>query len=335
MATGRTVSASFLTDLDRNVIELCERISGAIISVISSDEMKKEFKKEYGKMSYSRDGGLGLAGGKLQRDAICTRGRQGKAPFSNRNLRWHPLLVAENQPSYARPIESIEIEGDDDSQVLFFIIKNDAGRKIKYPSDKVHEIKGRHVALPKHWFPLINELKHWSDLLWTQNSCVIPALEACNWWDSVETYAVLGMALAVDLYDAPFDTIYTEIRDILTEQVVSDTVNLPTSNFPSLRDDIIRCPVCKLNISQDLERFRHSGRGTTWQPAWRSSKKEEGADSSIQVMHVNPLLEQEIKHNVSNVRYGHRWCNVAMTDHSLAETLDFMEFIIRAHARCK
>ena len=38
---------------------------------------------------------------------------------------------------------------------------------------------------------------------------------------------------------------------------------------------------------------------------------------SIQVMHVNPLLENEIKHNASNVRYGHRWCNVTMTDHSL------------------
>lgn len=70
-------------------------------------------------------------------------------------------------------------------------------------------------------------------------------------------------------------------------------------------------------------------------PAWRSSKKEEGDDSSIQIMHINPLVESEIRHNSNNVRYGHRWCNVAMTDHSLDETLDFMEFVIKAHNRCK
>jgi hypothetical protein len=50
-------------------------------------------------------------------------------------------------------------------------------------------------------------------------------------------------------------------------------------------------------------------------------------------MHVNPLIDKEIRHNAKNVRYGHRWCNVAMTDHSLDETLDFMEFIVKAHKR--
>jgi hypothetical protein len=104
MAAGRTISASFLTDLDRKVIELCESISVVIYKSISSDELKKEFKKEYGKISYTRDGGLGLGGGKIQRDSICTRGRQGKAPFSNRNLRWHPLVVAENKPIFAKQI---------------------------------------------------------------------------------------------------------------------------------------------------------------------------------------------------------------------------------------
>lgn len=58
MATGRTISASFLTDLDRKVIELCELISSAICDSIPKDESKKEFKKEYGKISYTRDGGL-------------------------------------------------------------------------------------------------------------------------------------------------------------------------------------------------------------------------------------------------------------------------------------
>ena len=335
MATGRTISASFLTDLDHKIIELCDSISKTIYGSIPDEEAKKEFKKEYGKISYTRDGGLGLGGGKIQRDAICTRGRQGKAPFSNRNLRWHPLIVAENKPDFARKIERIEIGGQDDGQILIFVIKDAKGREFKFPSDKVHEMVERFVALPEHWYPHINILKHWSDTLWTQNSCVIPALEACNWWDSVETYAVLGLALAVDLYGADFDSLYKKIRQILEKQGIDKRISLPTSIFPTKKEDIVKCPVCLLNISKDLEGFRTSERGKTWQPAWRSSKKEEGDDSSIQIMHVNPLIENHIKHNASNVRYGHRWCNVSMTDHSLDETLDFMEFVVRAHKRCK
>jgi hypothetical protein len=215
------------------------------------------------------------------------------------------------------------------------VIKDYRGREIRYPSDRVHEINDRFVALPEHWYPHINKLKYWSDTLWTQNSCVIPAIEACNWWDSVETYAVLGIALAVDLYGTDFNTLYKEIKHILQNQSIDQNITFPTSAFPSDKNDIIKCPVCRLNISQDLERFRISTRGTTWQPAWRSSKKEEGDDSSIQIMHVNPLLENEIKHNARNVRYGHRWCNVSMTDHSLEETLDFMEFVVKAHNKGK
>ena len=148
MATGRTISASFLTDLDHRVIELCESISLAIYNSISKNEFKAEFKKEYGKISYTRDAGLGLGGGKLQRDAVCTRGRTGKAPFSNRNLRWPPLVVAENKPDFARKIERIEIGGHDDGQVLIFVVKDRKGKEFKFPSDKVHEMPER-FALPE------------------------------------------------------------------------------------------------------------------------------------------------------------------------------------------
>jgi len=335
MATGRTISASFLTDLDHKVIELCDSISKTIYDSIPDEEAKKEFKKEYGKISYTRDGSLGLGGGKIQRDAICTRGRQGKAPFSNRNLRWHPLIVAENKPDFARKIERIEIRGQDDGQILVFVVKDSQGRELKFPADRAHEMPERFVALPEHWYPHINTLKHWSDILWTQNSCVIPALEACNWWDSVETYAILGIALAIDLYMADFDIIYKNIWQKLKEQNIDKNISLPTNIFPKNKENIVKCPVCLLNISKDLEGFRKSERGKTWQPAWHSSKKEEGDDSSIQIMHVHPLVENYIKHNSNNVRYGHRWCNISMTDHSLDETLDFMEFVVRAHERCK
>lgn len=333
MATGRTISASFLNELDEKVFDLCRSISKTFYDLIPERKAKKEFQIDFGKISPSRDGGLGLGGGKIQRDALCTRGRQGKAPFSNRNLRWHPLVVAEIQPPFAKPIEKIEISGQGESQVLVFIVKNNEEKEIAYPADKVYEMERRYVALPEHWFPHIDILRNWSDTLWTQNSCVIPALEACEWWNAVETYAVLGLAVAVDFYHADFSSLYLEIVRLLNEQNVDKNIKLPTSDFPRRSDDITRCPVCLLNISKNLDRFRKSERGRTWQPAWRSSKKEEGEDSSVQIMHVNPLVESSINHNASNVRYGHRWCNIVMTDHSLDETLDFMEFVINAHNR--
>lgn len=335
MAAGRTISASFLTALDRKVIELCGQISNAVCDSLTKAEAKIEFKKEYGKISDTRDGGLGLGGGKLQRDALCTRGRQGKAPFSNRNLRWHPLIAAESSLSFARTVNKIKIAGEDDSQVLIFVVTHPDGTIREYPADRTYEMPGKYVVLPEHWLPHIERLKHWSDTLWTQNSCVIPALESCNWWDSVETYAVLGIAIAVDLYGASFTDLYRKGAGILRDHGIGNGIVLPTSAFPTTQDEIVACPVCKINISKGLEAFRTGRRAAAWQPAWRSSKKEEGDDSSIQLMHVNPLVEQEIRHNAYYVRYGHRWCNVAMTDHSLEETLDFMEYIVKAHNRCK
>ena len=48
-------------------------------------------------------------------------------------------------------------------------------------------------------------------------------------------------------------------------------------------------------------------------------------------MHMSPLVEGKINHNVHNTRYGHRWCNVSMTDHSLNETLDFFKHVVKVH----
>jgi len=332
MATGRTVSASFLTDLDKQVIELCEKIAETIQNTIKDKDLQKDFKKQFGKISYTRDGGLGLGGGKLQRDAICVRGRQGKAPFSNRNLRWHPLVVAHEPISFAKEIEKIEIEGSDESQVLVFYIKEN-GKLKPYPADKVHELPERYVALPKHWQPHVEILKNWNDTLWTQNSCVIPALECCDWQDSLETYAVLGIAVAVDFYGVDFQQIYKQIISILQSQTIQKSISLPTKLFPTQKSEFVSCPVCLCPIFSQPANFAERERHPTWQPAWRPSKKGEGEDASVQVMHVNPLIDKEIRHNAKNVRYGHRWCNVAMTDHSLDETLDFMEFIVKAHNR--
>ncbi|MBM3130093.1 MAG: hypothetical protein FJ009_15900 [Chloroflexi bacterium] len=331
MATGRTVSASFLTERDARVVKLCGSISKQIADCIDDENNRKKFLNDFGKTSDTRDGGMGVGAGKLQRDALCTRGRQGKAPFSNRNLRWHPLVVAETCPNWAQPISRIEIEND---ELLVFVVKEN-GRSKKYRADKVHEMRQRYAALPACWVPHIDTLKIWNDTLWTQNSCVIPILEACDWQDAVETYAVLGIAIAVAFFGVDFSRVYAQVTQTLEQQKIASQVSLPSPNFPSDRTEIINCPVCRVSIAKSAARLTERVRAKVWQPAWRSTKREEGEDSSIQLMHVKPLVESEPRHHVGNVRYGHRWCNVAMTDHSLDETLDFMESIVRAHNRCK
>src|SRR3989338_3860007 len=161
MATGRTISASFLTEKDKKIFSLCELISKSLIENVPEDK-RDQFIEEFAKLSKeTRDGCAGRGGGKLERDALCTRGRQGKAPFSNRNLRWHPLVVAESLHKYAKEIERIEIEGEDDNQVLVFVIK-EKRREIKYKSDKVYELPERYAVLPKHWITHIDKLKHWN-----------------------------------------------------------------------------------------------------------------------------------------------------------------------------
>lgn len=333
MASGSTVSAKFLTSLDGGAIALCRSISRSIRDVIPDKKQQGDFQKRYGKISKSRDCYKGRGGGKLQRDAICTRGRQGRAPFSNRNLRWHPLLVAENKPDFAKEIEEIDIEGIGCTQTLNFVVKDDKGASIKFSSAKAHEMTEKFVVLPKHWWPHIEVLRNWSNTLWTNNSCVISAQESCNWWDSVETYAVLGIATAAEFYSADLDILWGKVIETLRNQSVDDRVSLPSEAFPEDKNNILQCPLCLRKVSEGLMDFKVSGLSETWQPGWRPSKQAEGYDSSIQIMHVNPLVESEIRHKANNVRYGHRWCNVSMSNHSLNETLNFMKFVIRTHDR--
>lgn len=336
MATGRTVSASFLTNSDEQVIELCERISQNIFETLATKETKKIFQNTFGRIDKSRDAGAhkrGGGSGKLQRDALCTRGIQGKAPFSNRNLRWHPLVIAERQIAFAKPIKRIEIEGEDETQTLVFVVENENGQETAYPSAKAHELPERFVALPEHWLPHIDRLRFWNDTLWTQNSCVITAYEACDWQDAVETFAVLGISVAVNFFEANFSLLYKKTIETLQAQTVDASIKLPSLKFPNNKDETVSCPLCKSNASQPPSDLPKRLREERWKPAWSTNKRGEGEDWSMQIMHIEPLTETEIRHNAQNVRFGHRWCNVAMTDHSIKETVDFMEYIVRAHNR--
>jgi len=328
MAGRRTISANILTDFDKKVIQICIELSNSLKEYVPK-KYKTEYWNEFGKISLSRDAGSGRGGGKLQRDTLCTRGKTGNVPFSNRNLRWHPLVAAAEKPQFAKKIEEIKIQND----ILVFVVKDKNEEILEYPSDRVQEMTERYVVTSDQWIEHKEILKTWNDSQWTQNSCVIPALEACEWYDSVETFAVLGIAVATELYKADYQKIYQTVVDILKNQNIDNNVSLPSDVFPKIGDEITKCPVSRISIAENLDCFRKTDRGKTWQPDWRSSKKDEGNDASIQVMHIKPLVEYEIRHRANNVRYGFRWANIVMTDHSLDETLDFMEHILKVHGR--
>jgi hypothetical protein len=329
MAKGRTISATCLTDKDRQIIELCGKIAQTIKDEILNEDDQKVFLNEFGKIHFTRDSGLGRGAGKLQRDALCTSGIQGNAPFSNRNLRWHPLVVATNPVSYAKPIERIEIEADES---LIFVVKENGIEK-SYPSEQIYLLTQRYVTLPEHWQPHYNILRNWGDTEWTQNSCLITAYEACDWQDAVEAYAVLGLSIAVDNYKIEFNKIFSKTTEILKNQRIDNSIKLPTNNFPTEKNDIICCPLCKIPKSENPAKLPDRIREDRYKFDFSGNKRGEGDDSSMQIMHIKPLEEVQLSHNAANVRFGHRWCNVAMTDHSIEETVDFMEYIVKAHNR--
>ena len=272
MAEGRTVSATELTDKDRWALEICLGISESLADLISNNESKKDFMKKYGRVHLSRDAGLGLAGAKLQRDALCTRGRQGKAPYSNRNLRWHPLIIAMETPDYAEEVEEVTI----DNRSLVFIINGE----LWYPKD-VHKLPKVYCTPFDKWYDLKEELTQWTQEDWTNNSCVIPAME----YSTLE-YSIEGIML---------------------------------------------CPLCLAPLNSPPANLNLPDREEVFQPPWRKSKRGEGKAESLQLFHTVPLKESEVCHTSRLVRYGHRWCNVAMADHSVDETVDFMRAVVDAH----
>lgn len=319
MAKGRTVSAKELTEKDKRALEICEQISEALANLITNQEKREEFMKEYGRVHLSRDAGLGKAGGKLQRDALCTRGRTDKAPYSNRNLRWHPLIVAKETPSYAKEVESITLDG----KSLVFVINGE----LWYPKD-VHKLQEVYCVPLRMWYDIKENLTNWTDEDWTNNSCVIPAMEYSTLEYSVESFAILGIAVVSNFYGVDPVTAYTSIEAIFKNFGHNLSPEYPNKNEI---EEIIVCPLCLAPLNKPPANLSLPEREEVFQPPWRKSKRDEGEAEALQLFHIIPLKESMILHTPKWVRYGHRWCNVAMADHSVDETVDFMRAVVEAH----
>ena len=321
MAKGRTISAVELTEKDKEALEICRSISDVLANLITKTESKEDFMKNYGRVHLSRDAGLGRAGGKLQRDALCTRGRTDKAPYSNRNLRWHPLIMAMEVPDYAKEVEEIIL----DNKSLVFVIEGD----LWYPKD-IHKLPEVYCAPFDKWYAIKDELVQWTDDDWTNNSCVITAMEYSTLQYSVETFAILGIAVVGNFYNVDPLTAYNSILEIFQEHNHKLSLEYPKQEEVF---ELMLCPLCRAPLNVPPGNIALPDREKVFQPPWRKSKREEGEAESLQLFHSVPLRENKIYHTPRLVRYGHRWCNVAMADHSVDETVDFMRAVVEAHER--
>jgi hypothetical protein len=332
MAKHRTISPNSLTERDERVLSYCRQIGDALSLLISDPQGRRDFKDNYSKISLTRDAGAGRGGGKLQRDALCTRGKTDKTPLANRNLRWHPLILAADIPPYARPVKAISVrETATGERTLVFEVQLEDDNIRLFDAADVHNLPDVFVALPEQWQEINHILQNFTDEDWSNNRCAISAMEYCTWEDGFETYASLALATAVEVYDVDFASGMVAVTRVFSTVNAAEATKFPTHKFPTDKSDAVSCPLCKKPFTEGLSEFRYADRLITWQPTWSTSKRSEGEDSSLQIMHVAPLSETVTNHNASNVRFGHRWCNVAMTDHSMAETLAFFNYVAGKH----
>jgi hypothetical protein len=319
MVKTRTISVNELTVTDRRMLEICSKISELLESLIPNKDKAKEFMKQYGRINYSRDAGMGVGAGKLQRDALTTRGHTDKSPFSNRNFRWHPLVLAHTTPPYAHEVDSIEVSRNK----IIFVIES-----ARYRPEDVCKLERVYCAPFQKWSHLVKVLSGWGSDEWSENRCTIPALEYSTPEFSVGTFASLGTAVACKLYGAP-EASYDKVMDLLASKGISGEV---LGDMPPL-ENLVKCPLCLVEIDKPPAELHKRKRPQIWQPSWRASKRAEGAEGALQIVHSFPLSENEVRHRPTLVRYGHRWCNVAMADHSVDETVDFMKAVVLAHER--
>jgi len=337
MAAGRTVSAKSLTEFDRGWLGIAERLSKNLENLILEENKRKKFHSEWSKISLTRDAGRGVGGGKLQRDALCTRGRHDKAPFSNRNLRWHPLIIADNTPDWAIEVQGIEVRADK----IYFIIDNkdysaeevyklESGQPLSsYLGETLMRTNKPYCAPLTLWRNHVDTLREWNDAEWTKNSCAISAMEFSPAEYCIEIFALLAIAVLYNFYGVDYSIAVETVLKVFSANDYNPTCQF----YDALKsiDDILRCPLCKAKLNEPPAGITPRVRPPAFQRPWQPSKRAEGEPESIQLFHIEPLTETEIRHTPKSTRYGHRWCNVAMADRSLEETLDFMEAVVRVH----
>lgn len=321
MAQGTTAGNKLLTKRDQLFLQAGADL-GVVLAETVPSSRREEFKSDWSRVSTNtRDAGYGRGGGALQRDAFCTRGHGGKVPLSNRNLRWHPLVAAYRIPQGFEPM-TVRVSGKN----LVFVDR--AGQD--WPVEHVHKLTKPHCVEYESWQAIAELVKDWSHSDWTQNSVVIPASEYCSAEDALETFAILGVT-AASVCGASGKDAYVRASGFLREFGTDNSLPVPSLRFPDETRviDLVVCPLCRENVVGPPGRVELARREPTWSAPWLSRKRGEGEGSSIQLTHVRPLIEREVRHTAEFTRYGHRWCNVAMADNDLDDVVAFFHRVTK------
>ncbi len=320
MAKGRVISVRKLTEKDKIILEYCEQISKLIMNDLL-EEHQKEFWKTYGKVNFTRDAGSGKAGGKLQRDALCTPGKGAKDPLSNRNLRWHPLVVANAIPE---GFNQCNLRIDNEEKTIYIV--NDGEEWL--PED-IYKLSEPYCLTPQEWSPFNDILKEWDMKDWDQNNMIILAADYSPWYDALETFALLGIIIGSSFYNGNLEHLYEKVTEFLS-RIELDDINLPSDKFPSCDDKLLMCPICLTSINGSVASLPKIYKENSWIAPWKTKKKTIN-DSDLWTFHMDPMIESEIRHNAKNVRFGHRWCVISKSDHSISYYLDYMKRILESH----
>ena len=85
----------------------------------------------------------------------------------------------------------------------------------EYRPDVAHTLPRAYCITSSKWLKHVDEIRTWVKADWIKNWCTIPLLEYSPWQDAVETFAVLGIALVVDFFNADLPETYNAISEIL------------------------------------------------------------------------------------------------------------------------
>jgi len=306
MATGRIISASFLTDFDKKVIELCEKISDTIFNSITDKELRKEYNNLFGKVIYTRIATPKVL--KIQKDALYINN---ELVDNFTQIRWHPLLESENEIEHAKKIVRIQTKSKNNKEFFesdkLLTIQHD-GKFLDFWIDDSFNLPERYYFIleEKEFYPFRGDIFNY----------FIPSKESCNWWQAVEVFAHLSITVAVNFFSIDFHSIYEKIVNILSHQEIDKKIEIPSLQFSKLFDDFIICPLCKTKITDETVKESLLSK-----------------ISALQLIYIKPLIENEIRHNASNVRYGHRWCNKVLNGYSVEQTINIFGEILKSHGK--
>ena len=156
-----------------------------------------------------------------------------------------------------------------------------------------------------------------------------PVKDYSPWYDALETFALLGIIIAISKFNCDFNTIYQKIINFL-KSIDIDGKELPADNFPQPDINLAMCPICLTPINQQPAALGIIERSPSWIAPWKRKKKEP-EDSDIHTFHMNPLIESKIRHNAKNVRFGHRWCVIGKQNHTVDYFVEYMNRVTKNH----